>query len=411
MSRARAFVLGQSAISIVVLLTLGFAPKTRILPVGLGLGDSLMSMVAFAAAALVLGLYSVWLLRGDQADTTGPIAFAAAVVLHPLLAVAAIAAAQLTSSLVRSKGRSRWSVAEYLSRRILLMVAASVIVGPGVQDGLITGDFASNPRPYLMIGVAALVFTALDLVLSQLHASFRFEVPFIPLLLGNLRLQGWMAAAEMSVATLTVFIYPAMRYSALLVTVGLLLVMRQSFALLLEVRAAYTATVEVIARALEAYNPERRGHAERVAGLATEAGRMLGFQGGRLEDLNYAALFHDVGRIGADDESDETRRKSSEVLAGVGFLSGSAPILEILDSPMELRQSADAKDLVCAYVIAHLSARDDEMHGLAGGDGAVVNALGSRVYSGERRGVDRVLRRLEQRAVDADEGLVQPVAP
>jgi len=410
MSRARALVLGQSVLSIVVLLTLGFAPGAGILPVSLGLGDSALSTAAFAAAALVLGLYSVWLPRGDQADTTGPIAFAAAVVLHPLLAVAAIAAAQLTSSLVRSKGRSGWSVAEYLSRRILLVVAASVIIGPGVEAGIISGDFATNPRPYLMIGIAALAFTVLDLVLSQLHASLRFEVPFIPLLMGNLRLQGWMAAAELSVATLTVFIYPAMRYSALLVTVGLLLVMRQSFALLLEVRASYTATVEVIARALEAYDPERRGHAERVAGLATEAGRMLGFQGARLEDLNYAALFHDVGRIGADDDADEVRRTSSEVLAGVGFLSGSAPILEILDSALELQESADAKDLVCAYVIAHLSARDDGAHGLTGGGDAVANAIGSRIYSGERRGVDRVLRRLEQRSSATEEGALSPVA-
>lgn len=404
MSRSRVLVLVQSVLSIAVLLIACLGPDARALPLGPSLGASLQNTLAFALAALVLGLYSIWLPRGDQTDTTGPIAFAAAVVLHPLLAVAAVALAQVISTLVRGKGRSAWSAFEYVSRRTILVVCAAVVIGPGVQAGFAAGDFSSDPGPYLSVVAAALGFTVLDLVFSQLYASLRFEVPFVPLLLGNVRLQGWMIAAELSVAVLTVFMYPAMSYSALLVTVGLLLVMRQSFALLLEVRASYTATVEVMARALEAYNPERRGHAERVASLATEAGRMLGFQGSRLEDLNYAALFHDVGRIGADDDSEEVQRKSSEVLAGVGFLSGSAPILEILDSALDLRESVDSKDLICAYLIAHLSARDDAAHGLAGGDVPGVSAIGSRIYSSERRAVDRVLRRLEQRtAVSADE--------
>ena len=125
---------------------------------------------------------------------------------------------------------------------------------------------------------------------------------------------------------------------------------------------------------------------------------MLGLQGARLEDLNYAALFHDVGRIGADDESEETQRKSSEVLAGVGFLSGSAPILRILDSALDLQESFDEQDLVAAYVIAYLSARDDVAHSLGVDTEAACSAIGARLYSSERRTVDRVLRRVEQKA-------------
>jgi len=397
MSKSRVLVLVQSAISLSALAAVCLAPGARVLPFGSALGTPLLNALAFCAAALVLGLYSIWLPRGDQTDTTGPIAFAAAAVLHPLLAVSAVAVAQVVSALMRGKGRSAWSAIEYVSRRTLLVVAVSLVVGPDIGAGLASGNFSSSPGPFMLVVAASLGFTVLDLVFSQMYASLRFEVPFASLLLGNVRLQGWMIAAELSVAVLTVFMYPVMSYSALLVTVGLLLVMRQSFALLLEVRASYTATVEVMARALEAYNPERRGHAERVARRATEAGRMLGFQGSRLEDLNYAALFHDVGRIGTDDETDEVQRKSSEVLAGVGFLSGSAPILEIIDSALDLRESMDSKDLICAYLIAHLSARDDEARGLAHGDDPAVGAIGSRIYSGERRTVDRVLRRLEQR--------------
>jgi hypothetical protein len=373
------------------------------LPKGAELPQALLAAAVFTAAALVLGLFSVWLPRGDQADTSGPIAFAAAAVLSPLLALAALSVAHLASWAVRSKGRSAWMMAEYLSRRVLLVVLVATIVGPSLEVNLAQGTFSSSPRFYWLVAIAAVAFAIADLLISQLHASIRFEVPYLPLLLGNLRLQGWMIAAEASVSILTVFIYPAMKYSALLVTVGLLLVMRQSFALLLEVRASYTATVEVMARALEAYDPSRRGHAERVAARAIEAGRMLGIQGARLEDLNYAALFHDVGRIGADEESDEVSCKSSDVLASVGFLSGSAPILRILDSALDLEESFDERDLVAAYVIAYLSARDDEQHSLGRDSGAAVGAIGARLYVNERRRADRILRRVEQKMRGAGE--------
>lgn len=397
MTRSKVLIVGQALLAVSCLVAVSLYPSSAAPAQGIA------AAAVFSIAALVLGLFSVWLPRGDQADTSGPIAFAAAAVLSPMLAVAAVSIAQLGSSLVRSKGRSGWSIVEYMSRRALLVALVSRVVGPGLERSLAAGDFAGKPEPYLLVGAAALLFTLLDLLLDQLHASLRFEVPYLPLLLGNVRLQGWMIAAEVSVSILTVFIYPAMQYSTLLVTVGLLLVMRQSFALLLEVRASYTATVEVMARALEAYNPSRRGHAERVAALATEAGRMLGLQGSRLEDLNYAALFHDVGRIGVDDESEETERKSSEVLIGVGFLSGTTPILRILDSALDLEESFDEKDLVSAYVIAYLSARDDTAKSLGVDAEALVSSIGARLYSSERRTVDRILRRIEQKASDASD--------
>lgn len=359
--------------------------------------ETILKAAAFSAAALILGLFSVWLPRGDQADTTGPIALAAGLTLSPLFAVAAVALAQLISATMRGRGRLQWSTMEYLSRRVALVLLVAEATGPRLLLGVSGGRLIADVRAYWLVGATALAFTIVDLLLSQLHASLRFEVPYLPLLVGNLRLQGWMVAAEVSVSVLTVLVYPALGTWALLLAVGLLLVMRQSFALLLEVRASYTATVEVMARALEAYDPSRRGHAERVATLATEAGRMLGLQGSRLENLNYAALFHDVGRIGADDESDSAECKSSEVLASVGFLAGSLPILRILDAGLELEESPDEKDLVSAYVIAYLSAWDDDRRALTQGRSATVNAIGARLYSSERRLADRVLHRVEQR--------------
>ena len=44
------------------------------------------------------------------------------------------------------------------------------------------------------------------------------------------------------------------------------------------------------------------GHSERVAELSVRIGKALGLNGNRLETLRYAALLHDIGKIGISDE-------------------------------------------------------------------------------------------------------------
>jgi hypothetical protein len=198
----------------------------------------------------------------------------------------------------------------------------------------------------------------------------------------------------MSTAALTVVMFPALGYWGLLVTVGLLLVMRQSFALLLEVRASYTATVEVLARSIEAYDPNRRGHGERVAGMAAHAGRLIGFQGRRLEDLTYAALFHDVGRLGTDEVSETAVAESARVLSSVGFLAGALPNLHVLDTGGEAGTSLDEEALIGAYLIARFSAIDTDVS-MSHVEDSPADNIGARLYAATRRNVDRVVARVE----------------
>jgi hypothetical protein len=183
-----------------------------------------------------------------------------------------------------------------------------------------------------------------------------------------------------------------------LVTVGLLLVMRQSFALLLEVRASYTSTVEVLARSLEAYDPNRRGHAERVARMCGEAGRRIGLQGKRLESMTYAALFHDVGRLGSDDPGEVPEHSSAGILGSVRFLSEALPILRILDTAGEDEASLDEADLISAYLVARFSVLDSDISTGAQEPDDLANSVGARLYSSTRTAVERAVRRVEREA-------------
>ena len=64
----------------------------------------------------------------------------------------------------------------------------------------------------------------------------------------------------------------------------------------------FERVVTALAAAIEAKDASTQGHVQRVARLAVAVGRRLGLDGQRAEMLRYAALLHDVGKIGIPEE-------------------------------------------------------------------------------------------------------------
>lgn len=68
--------------------------------------------------------------------------------------------------------------------------------------------------------------------------------------------------------------------------------------LYIQLKKNYLQTVEALAYAIEIKDPYTRGHSRRVADYAMKVGEKLGFSKEKLEDLELAALLHDIGKIG-----------------------------------------------------------------------------------------------------------------
>jgi len=77
-----------------------------------------------------------------------------------------------------------------------------------------------------------------------------------------------------------------------------LLVARHSFKLYMDMRKTYLETIQALANALEAKDPYTRGHSERVAEFAVAIAEELNLNQDLIQNLNYAALLHDIGKIG-----------------------------------------------------------------------------------------------------------------
>lgn len=67
-------------------------------------------------------------------------------------------------------------------------------------------------------------------------------------------------------------------------------------------KKSYLDSVKVLAEAIDAKDPYTRGHSDRVRKMSIKIATHLGFAEDQLENLEYGALLHDIGKIGIKDE-------------------------------------------------------------------------------------------------------------
>lgn len=77
-----------------------------------------------------------------------------------------------------------------------------------------------------------------------------------------------------------------------------LLLLRYAYRLYLDMKETHIATLTALTSALDAKDAYTHGHSYRVSRYALLLGRALGLSGKRMELLEYAALLHDIGKIG-----------------------------------------------------------------------------------------------------------------
>ena len=80
-----------------------------------------------------------------------------------------------------------------------------------------------------------------------------------------------------------------------------LLMARRSFELYTKMRKVYLDTIRALAAAIDAKDPYTKGHSERVAEVSVALAQELNLSGRDIEDIEYTALLHDVGKIGIAD--------------------------------------------------------------------------------------------------------------
>ncbi|MEW6096193.1 MAG: HD domain-containing phosphohydrolase [bacterium] len=95
-----------------------------------------------------------------------------------------------------------------------------------------------------------------------------------------------------------------------------------------ELHNFFINVIEILVMAIEALEPASKGHAVRVARLATAIARQLKFNKKDYEDLYYAALIHDIGKLKIDEPKQLHPILGAEMVKSIKLLEGSIPLIK-----------------------------------------------------------------------------------
>ena len=311
--------------------------------------------LTFFVAIFLLDLLDLRMPYGDLAPVDSAFIVACLILFGPITALVAGTLARVVVHLARDGVTKLDELVGLVSRRLVIIFLSSLLLG------LLTPFGASQLVLSLVISV---VFVSLDLVIAQLQSIVRLREAFVSLLSGNVALQWPLLASQISVAALTVLIYPGMGSWGLVLMLLLVFLMRQSLGLLLEIRQAYRSTIEALVASIEIQDKKRRGHAERVESIARSIGLRLGLKGKTLETLGYAALLHDADLIGVDSDDRPAAlradRHSADIISGVEFLRDVLPVLRLCDGSTLADPTSDLQRLSACIVM--VASQLDERH-------------------------------------------------
>lgn len=317
--------------------------------------SELVTLAVGCAAVFLLDAFDISLPRGDSMSVSGALVSSLVVIVGPANASFVALAALLVANL------ARWGQLQPRAHFAAMAIRAVGLLAGGTAYWMLTA-FGGH-SVYMVAAAVAAAYLMAELVASQVAMTIATRRPLGRQMRGNFSRLSPLLAAQVSTAALTVIIYPEMRVWGLIPVVLLLLIMRQSYALLLEMRETYRTTVLVLVESAESQDPRRVGHAERTASIARSIGMRMGLPASDVERISYAALLHDVDALSDGGQTSEMQAgKSSEVLRDATWFSDVVPVLEICDGTPPCDGKLDDTCLIAAMVVALASDADAVAH-------------------------------------------------
>ncbi|HEB13336.1 MAG TPA: HD domain-containing protein [Actinobacteria bacterium] len=323
-------------------------------------------MAALIVLVALVRLAEVKLPQGDKISLDAALVLAAMLLFSLPSALAIAIGGMVIATLSRQKtpdfGRPLYMVAE----RSIVVVTAGLWTG---------GRYVTAPSPntlnllgwdLLAAAALCLTFFVLEIGLDQLSVSNKHESPFIPAFLGSFALMSHIYFSLASIAILISMMYPSMGIWSILIFGLPLIVVHYSFKLFLDIKNTYKHTIAALTRAIQVEDYHHKSHSERVADLAVDIGREMGLYGDKLEKLGYAAMLHDIGKLGLDIDSFDAALDSrnmnenevphaqigAEILEQVEFLKEYADVVRKHHLPFANKRNINHDHPPAARIIA-----------------------------------------------------------
>lgn len=342
----------------------------------------------FFGVALAADLVAVTLPQGGEVTAATAVSVAVALLFPQGAAMAILVAGGVAAVVVRTVTASSERAGVRLAMRTLALALSLPVLALGRPTGLAVEDVQLMSTGGLYATLFVLLFCTASVLLDQAELALSHRTGLRSVVSGVFTVVAPMYAALGALGALAAVVYPSMGVWALLLLVGLLAVVRQSFSLYTAQRMNYRDTVKALAEAIEAQDRDVPGHAGRTAELALSLGRELGMHGRELEGLSYAALLHDIGKLAAPEESLDVlmdqlphaegegrfhAERGGQILSQIEYLRHTSDLVRFHHHPPLGNGSASDAPPLGARVIAVASRFDKLTHSLG-----ALPALGER---------------------------------
>lgn len=316
----------------------------------------------------------------------------------PAGAVVLVVAASLGLA-VGVRALLRRSLDWYLvAARTVGVAITALLMRLGPLDGHGLWAWQLDPeRPAWLVAVvmmgAAAAGLYVDLVLTGLVRAQQKGLPLLAATQEELGEAQALTLGLLAAGPLVAFLAPVIGLLAL--PLGLLPMMLTNVAVRRYTanRATYRQTIATLSRLTEVAGYTPAGHAARVAARSVDIARSMGFHADQIQELEYAALLHDLGQVGLRSPipdgatvlaaPDDQRRIASEgarIVRRTEVLDRVADLMERQTTPFRHVREWGEEVPLASRIIKVANAFDDFSHGRT--DRASVDAALERIHLG-----------------------------
>jgi putative nucleotidyltransferase with HDIG domain len=256
-------------------------------------------LLTLCAATVISEVLAVSLPNGASISLTYPLNVCAIVLLGPT--GAAVVAGVATLPYLMPRGRSSLTRIAFNLGQIVLSALLSawvyVVSGgrPLLGEALAPNDFPQMVIPLLL---AATIGVVANFGLGGVGYAMIQNLPYRSVWRMAF---SWMSPPQLALGLLGIAIAQVMAVEGapgFALFVVPLVVARQVHSRYLSLREAYADTVRSLVAAIEAKDPYTKGHSIRVARIAVAIAEQMAMEDRDVERLEYAALLHDLGKVG-----------------------------------------------------------------------------------------------------------------
>jgi len=149
--------------------------------------------------------------------------------------------------------------------------------------------------------ICALTYCIVNITLFVMVVSFAQNVRIATIWRTSIKETVPSYIAEAPMGFLMAIVYTEVGIVGILLFFLPLLLARRSFELYTKMRKVYLDTIRALAAAIDAKDPYTKGHSERVAEMSVALAQELNLSDRDIENIEYTALLHDIGKIGIAD--------------------------------------------------------------------------------------------------------------